>query len=79
MAMKYAAKIIASATILLAPASSALACPACFASSSPKTLTAFYISTLLLTAMPFALIGGFVMFLRRRSLGAPQPPAVSAD
>ena len=33
------------------------ACPTCFAASGPTSLRAYYISTILLSAMPFVLIG----------------------
>ncbi|HLX36172.1 MAG TPA: hypothetical protein VKR29_00170 [Candidatus Binataceae bacterium] len=39
----------------------AAACPACFAASDNRTLAAYYASTLLLSLMPFALIGGVVL------------------
>jgi hypothetical protein len=39
----------------------AAACPACFAASNARTVSAYYASTMLLSLMPFALIGGVVL------------------
>jgi hypothetical protein len=58
---------------------SAFACAACFAASSPGTLRAFYISTVLLSTMPFVLIGGFVILLRRYRLGANRTAPASVN
>jgi hypothetical protein len=56
-----------------------MACPACFAASSERTLRAYYLSTMLLTVMPFVLIGGviFAVFLigRRPDSVSGKPPA----
>jgi hypothetical protein len=49
----------------LAYAAPALGCPACFAASSPGALRGFYLSTVLLSTMPFLIIAGFVIMLRR--------------
>jgi hypothetical protein len=48
--------------------SAALACPNCFAASSQRTILAYYASTMLLTLMPFVLIGGVIAaaYLMRR-------------
>lgn len=48
----------------------AFGCPACFGASSPGALRAYYISTILLSAMPFVLIACFVVILRRYRLGS---------
>lgn len=45
------------------------ACAACFAASSPGALRGFYVSTILLSSMPFVLIAGFVVIVRRYRLG----------
>lgn len=42
--------------LLVAIPGLATACPLCFASSSGGTLYGFYLSTVLLTLMPFALV-----------------------
>ena len=49
-------------TLLLAMlrTSAALACANCIAASSQRTIAAYYASTMLLSLMPFALIGGIV-------------------
>jgi len=52
------------AGVSLAPAS-AFACPFCYAASSPRTLHAFYVSTVALTLMPLMLIGGFAIWISR--------------
>jgi len=49
---------------LLAPAI-AIACPFCYAASSPRTLHAFYVSTAALTLLPLMLIGGFAVWISR--------------
>jgi uncharacterized BrkB/YihY/UPF0761 family membrane protein len=45
----------------------AAACPACYAASDARTISAYYASTMLLSLMPFALIGGVILavFLMR--------------
>lgn len=55
----------------------AVACPLCFASSGSGTLYGFYLSTLLLTLMPFALIAlvAFFAFADRRVRSAAAPNA----
>ena len=60
-----AANLLALAAVLLP--SVALACPNCYAASSQRTILAYYASTMLLTLMPFALIGGVILgvFLMR--------------
>ena len=60
-----AANLLAVAAVLLP--SVALACPNCYAASSQRTILAYYASTMLLTLMPFALIGGVILavFLMR--------------
>lgn len=60
-----AANLLALASVLLP--SAALACPNCYAASSQRTIMAYYASTMLLTLMPFALIGGVILavFLMR--------------
>jgi len=45
--------------IVLAPAI-ASACPACFAASGARGLHAYYLSTMLLSTMPFLLIGAII-------------------
>ncbi len=45
----------------------ALACPNCYAASDRRALVAYYASTMLLSLMPFVLIGGVILavFLMR--------------
>lgn len=52
------ALVVALATVI-SPAI-ALACPSCFAASGARALHAYYLSTVLLTLMPFILISLFV-------------------
>jgi hypothetical protein len=47
----------------------AFACAACFGASTPGALRAYYISTILLSLMPFVLIAVFVFLVRRYRLG----------
>jgi hypothetical protein len=55
-----------------------MACPTCFAASSERTLRAYYLSTMLLTVMPFVLIGAtiFAVYLigRRPDSRRGDPP-----
>jgi hypothetical protein len=47
----------------------AAACPACYESSSPNVLATYYLSTVMLTVLPFVIIGTLVavgMHLARR-------------
>jgi len=39
----------------------ATACPACFAASNARTISAYYASTMLLSLMPFVAIGGVIV------------------
>ena len=55
--------------LLIAYNDAAFGCAACFGASAPQTLRAYYISTILLSTMPFALIGCIVMIVRRYRLG----------
>jgi len=58
--------------IMSAPAA-AFACPSCYAASGSGSLRAYYISTAILTTMPFLLIGsiGAIFYsARRRRSGA---------
>ena len=55
--------------LLIASNDAAFGCAACFGGSAPATLRAYYISTILLSAMPFAIIACFIFLLRRYRLG----------
>lgn len=68
--------LVALAAVLLP--SVALACPNCYAASSQRTILAYNASTLLLTLMPFALIGGVILgvfLMRDRAPDSEGPPA----
>ncbi len=60
----YAGALVA--LLVLAPRI-ALACPVCMAGRDDETRTAFLLTTLFLTVLPLALIGGFVWWLTRRA------------
>ena len=68
-----AANFLALVAMLLP--SVALACPNCYAASSQRTILAYYASTMLLTLMPFALIGGVILavFLMRNRASGEDP------
>jgi hypothetical protein len=54
----------------------AAACPACFGASDARTISAYYASTMLLSLMPFVLIGGVVLsviLMRNRPPGDEDP------
>ncbi len=55
--------------LLIALNDRAFACSACFGASTPGALRAYYISTILLSSMPFVLIAGFVLLVRRYRFG----------
>jgi hypothetical protein len=59
----------AALVLLIAFNDAAFGCAACFGASAPATLRAYYISTILLSAMPFAIIACFIFLLRRYRLG----------
>lgn len=59
----------AALVLLMGSNDAAFGCAACFGASSPGALRAYYISTILLSAMPFVLIAGFVLILRRYRFG----------
>ena len=61
--------LAAALTLLIALDDKAFACAACFGASTPGALRAYYISTILLSSMPFVLIAGFVLLVRRYRLG----------
>lgn len=57
-------KTIAAMLVMFAAAllpSMAMACPACFGASDARTLSAYYASTVLLSLMPFLMIGGVIL------------------
>jgi hypothetical protein len=72
-------KSIAAALVVLAGEllpSIAAACPACFGASDARTISAYYASTMLLSLMPFVLIGGVVLaviLMRNRPPGDEDP------
>lgn len=62
--------------VTLAPAllpSMAAACPTCFGASDARTISAYYASTVLLSLMPFALIGGVILAVYLMRNRAPRP------
>ena len=61
---------MAPAMLVSAPEVS-LACPACFAATGGRGLTAYYLSTILLSTMPFLLIGLIIAIAY--SAGRPRP------
>lgn len=61
--------LTAACVLLMAFNDSAFACAACFGASAPATLRAYYISTILLSTMPFVLVAGFLILVRRYRLG----------
>mgnify|MGYP005826947491 CR=1 FL=1 len=70
---------LAIAAIALIP-SLALACPVCFAAGGSRAYWAYYISTVLLSTMPFVLIGvaiGAAYLLRNRREAARQSPSAN--
>jgi hypothetical protein len=46
----------------------ALACPVCFAGNGEESRTAFLTTTIFMTSLPLAMIGGVIWWLRRRLL-----------
>ena len=44
----------------------ALACPACFSASTDGVLVAYLVSAVVMTLLPLALVGGLVLWVRRR-------------
>jgi hypothetical protein len=60
--------IAAALAILIGFNDPAFGCAACFNASSPGALRGYYISTILLSAMPLLLIACFVVILRRYRL-----------
>ena len=51
----------------LAAPRAALACAVCLGSQSDLARTAFFGTTMLLTVLPFVLIGGLIWWVRRRA------------
>ncbi|MFI5396142.1 MAG: hypothetical protein ACHQ9S_11475 [Candidatus Binatia bacterium] len=62
-ALPRSAALLSGVILVLAPAA-ARACPMCYESSRPGVLSAYYLSTALLTLLPFAIFGAvaFVAF-----------------
>ena len=54
------------AAALVALPSDAWACPSCLAAQDSDVQTAFIIATAFLTFLPLTLLGGLVLWLRRR-------------
>jgi hypothetical protein len=71
--MKSIAAMVVTLAAALLP-SIAAACAACFGASDARTISAYYASTVLLSLMPFALIGGFILavYLMRNRDPRPQ-------
>jgi hypothetical protein len=58
----------------------ASACPVCYGASDPRTLTAFYVSTVALVLLPLLLVGGFVFWISRAGRrAASRHASVAAD
>ncbi len=73
--MKTRASILLTFAAPMLP-SIAAACPACFGASDARTISAYYASTMLLSLMPFALIGGVILgviLMRNRPPGGEDP------
>ena len=70
-------RILLSIALVLSVPGLARACPLCFASSGSGTLHGFYLSTVLLMMMPFALIAlvAFCAFADQRRYGAAERSA----
>ncbi len=72
-------------TALLLPATPARACPNCYAASPPGVLSTYYLSTLLLSLLPFVIIAAVAVVGLRLYRGVRQeddggaagPPAPS--
>jgi hypothetical protein len=77
---RFAAFWIAFGAILLAPRL-AFACANCFAASNPGTLRAYYLSTVILTLMPFILIAAiaFVGYKSSRGHRSSQPEEIPCE
>ena len=54
------------AVAILAAPRTALACAVCFSGRDDETQLAFRISTGVMTLLPFVLVGGLLLWLRRR-------------
>ena len=72
----YAGALVA--LLLLAPRI-ALACSVCMAGRDDETRTAFILTTVFLTVLPLALIGGVVGWLTRRARNPESQRSVSAS
>lgn len=57
-ARSTAGRLVAAAGALAALAAPASACPHCYGASSATVLEAYYLSTLSLSLLPFAVVGG---------------------
>lgn len=53
------------AAVLVVVPTAARACPKCFESSGPRVLDAYYLSTALLSLLPFAIIGAVGLIASR--------------
>lgn len=64
-----ASRMIAAGVALLPSAVPAVAwaCPVCFSATSQRVLHSYYVTAVVLTLMPFLLVGGFVVWLVRRT------------
>jgi len=60
------------ALILVLPRLAA-ACPACFAASSARVSNMYLVSGLLLSLLPFAIVGSIACWWRRRFASGEQP------
>ena len=59
-------------TLLLQSPVAAVACPMCYGSSSSRVLDTYYLSTLMLSLLPFCILGviaGVALHMKRRARG----------
>ena len=66
-------------TLLVLAPRAALACSVCMAGRDDETRAAFLLTTLFLTLLPLALIGGVVWWLTRRARALEQQRSVGAS
>jgi hypothetical protein len=74
--MRALTTLLTAATALALGAGRAAACPSCYGSSESKVLDTYYLSTVMLSLLPFALVAAIagLGWLLARQLSAPEAP-----
>ena len=80
MTARQSRSIATFATSLLSGTATAFACPNCYGASDSNVLSMYYLSAIMLTLLPFTIVGGIfaiVSYLRRQAAALDGEPIVT--